>query len=321
MYLNPNENNIVYPMDNRLNNFNTVEQTQNNFYSEYITSNYINQIDNGNNLIQNNNQTNIFPQTTNQIKYTNQINYQNQLNNNTNINENVISYTLNNNNNLNYTQNDNGIYNIYNINNAQNDNGMNNINQYNLNNYYNQSNQINQNNIIVKNEEEEKTKPLDSNRNKIKQRTNEYNKLIPINKVKNNKNKSKVNKLKLNEEILLKNQKQSLNKDLDVKTHFDIEVTKEQYVFPYKKVLKIAIPLLSHYEMPVGYTYKSPLLSPDGQYLSCIASLSSIDVVYVWSIDDLYWFKFKFSMVKSKVDYVAFTPDSKFILIQIRNLF
>ena len=79
MYLNPNENNIAYPMYNRLNNFNTVEQTQNNFYSEYITSNYINQIDNGNNLIQNNNQTNIFPQTTNQIKYTNQINYQNQL--------------------------------------------------------------------------------------------------------------------------------------------------------------------------------------------------------------------------------------------------
>ena len=319
MYLNPNENNIAYPMDNRLNNFNTVEQTQNNFYSEYITSNNINQMDNGNNLIQNNNQTNIFPQTTNQIKYTNQINYQNQLNNNTNINENVISYTLNNNNNINYTQNDNGIYNIYNINNTQNDNGMNNINQYNQINYYNQSNQINQNNIIAKNEEEEKTKPLDSNRNKIKQRTNEYNKLIPINKVKNNKNKSKVNKLKLNEEILLKNQKQSLNKDLDVKTHFDIEVTKEQYVFPYKKVLKIAIPLLSHYEMPVGYTYKSPLLSPDGQYLSCIASLSSIDVVYVWSIDDLYWFKFKFSMVKSKVDYVAFTPDSKFILIIYRQ--
>ena len=134
------------------------------------------------------------------------------------------------------------------------------------------------------------------------------------NKNKKNNNISKVNQLKLNEQILLKNQKQSLNKDLDIKTHFDIEVTKERFLFNYKKVLKIAIPLLSHYEMPSDCEYKSPLLSPDGQYLSCIAKAST-DSVYVWDVDDLYWYKYKFSNSKNKIECVAFTPDSKSILI------
>ena len=71
--------------------------------------------------------------------------------------------------------------------------------------------------------------------------------------------------------------------------------------------------------MPTNCKYKSPLLSPDGQYLSCIVSLDDIDNVYVWNIEDLYWFKFKFSLVKSKVDYVTFTPDSKNILIIYRQ--
>ena len=296
MYLNPNENNIVYPIDNRLNYFNQESQTQNNLYSGYNVSNNAYQIYNGNNLTQNNIQPNIIPQSTNQVNYINDTYYQNQIYNYTDINGNGNS----------------NIINYNNINNAQNTNEINNINQN------NQINYINQNTNTVKTEEEKVT-PLDSDRNKIKKTPNDNNKLIPLNTIKSNKNKSKINKLKLNEQILLRNQKQSLNKDLDVKTHFDIEVTKEKYVFPYKRVLKIAIPLLSHYEMPADYNYKSPLLSPDGQYLSCIASLSSIDVVYVWNTDDLYWFKFKFSLVKSKVDYVAFTPDSKFILIIYRQ--
>ena len=118
----------------------------------------------------------------------------------------------------------------------------------------------------------------------------------------------------MNEQILLKNQKQSLNKDLDIKT---IEVTKERFLFNYKKVLKIAIPLLSHYEMPSDCEYKSPLLSPDGQYLSCIAKAST-DSVYVWDVDDLYWYKYKFSNSKNKIECVAFTPE---LLLQIPNQF
>ena len=293
MYLNPNDNKTIYPIYNKLNNLNLTEQEQNNLYSGYnISNNTYNISNNTNNLNKNKIQANIIPQTSNQISYMDQTHYQPQVNNYINSNENGISNAINNN---------------IKINNEVNKNGMNIVNQYNKVDY------INKNNIIKI--EEEKGKPMDTDRNKIRQSRSE-NRLFPLNA---NKKKSKVNKLKLNEEILLRNQKQSLNKDLDVKTHFDIEVTKEKYVFPYKKVLKIAIPLLSHYEMPTGCNYKSPLLSPDGQYLSCIASLSSLDVVYVWNIDNLYWFKFKFSVIKSKVDYVAFTPDSKCILVIYRQ--
>ena len=293
MYLNPNDNKTIYPIYNKLNNLNLTEQEQNNLYSGYnISNNTYNISNNTNNLNKNKIQANIIPQTNNQISYMDQTHYQPQVNNYINSNENGISNAINNN---------------IKINNEVNKNGMNIVNQYNKVDY------INKNNIIKI--EEEKGKPMDTDRNKIRQSRSE-NRLFPLNA---NKKKSKVNKLKLNEEILLRNQKQSLNKDLDVKTHFDIEVTKEKYVFPYKKVLKIAIPLLSHYEMPTGCNYKSPLLSPDGQYLSCIASLSSLDVVYVWNIDNLYWFKFKFSVIKSKVDYVAFTPDSKCILVIYRQ--
>ena len=293
MYLNPNDYKTIYPIYNKLNNLNLTEQEQNNLYSGYnISNNTYNISNNTNNLNKNKIQANIIPQTNNQISYMNQTHYQTQVENYINSNENGISNAINNN---------------ININNEVNKNGMNIVNQYNKVDY------INKNNIIKI--EEEKGKPMDTDRNKIRQSRSE-NRLFPLNA---NKKKSKVNKLKLNEEILLRNQKQSLNKDLDVKTHFDIEVTKEKYVFPYKKVLKIAIPLLSHYEMPTGCNYKSPLLSPDGQYLSCIASLSSLDVVYVWNIDNLYWFKFKFSVIKSKVDYVAFTPDSKCILVIYRQ--
>ena len=77
------------------------------------------------------------------------------------------------------------------------------------------------------------------------------------------------------------------------------------------------MPLLSHYEMPSNCEYKSPLLSQDGQYLSCIAR-SEFDIVYVWDLEDLYWYKYKFSS-NSKVDSVAFTPDSKSILIIYRQ--
>ena len=165
-----------------------------------------------------------------------------------------------------------------------------------------------------KNQEQED----DNNKEKLNS-TNKVNKNInkKLNNKKNDKN-SKINTLKLNEEILLRNQKQTLNKDLDIKTHYDIEVTKERFLFNYKKVLKIAIPLLSHYEMPSDYEYKSPLLSPDGQYLSCIAKAET-DIVFVWDLDDLYWYKYKFFIPKIKVDCVVFTPDSKSILVIYRK--
>ena len=175
----------------------------------------------------------------------------------------------------------------------------------------NNKNPIKKNNSTKSLSEKKSNLNLDANNNTNKKNNNNNNS--------GNKKKSNINKLKLNEEILLRNQKIELNKDLDIKAHFDIEVTKERFLFNYKKVLKIAMPLLSHYEMPSDCEYKSPLLSPDGQFLSCIARATDMDTVYVWDLDDLYWFKYNFSSPKSKVDCVAFTPDSKSILIIYRK--
>ena len=165
----------------------------------------------------------------------------------------------------------------------------------------------------IENKEDENQMPRDSNRNRLGRNKSYENSRSQFKSKSKSKKKNNVNQLRLNEQILLRNQRENLNKDLDIKSHFDIEVTQEQYLFNYKKVLKIAMPLLSHYEMPSDCEYKSPFLSPDGQFLSCIAK-SKIDTVFVWDLDDLYWYKYRFSS-NSKVGGVAFTPDSKSILV------
>ena len=306
--------------------YNNIYQLGNTSYSNYNildNNNYIINNENGNNynlsnnIYQNytnnygsitNNQIYDIPKINNQVYNTNnfkeynsinQTNYMNNTNGIYNTDQNIKSDYIN------YEVNMNGNNLIYDYTQMNNPNGI--TSEVIMNNNQNNNYQNLYNNKYIT---EEKGKPLDNEKKQLKKykSTNHLN-----------NNKSKIDKLKLNEEILLKNQKQSLNKDLDIKTHFEIEITKEPHYFPYKKVLKIAIPLLSHYEMPSEYEYTSPLLSPDGQYLSCIGSSSSVDNVYVWSIDDLYWFKFKFSLTQSKVDYVAFTPDSKNILIIYRQ--
>ena len=67
--------------------------------------------------------------------------------------------------------------------------------------------------------------------------------------------------------------------------------------------------------MPQDCVYKSPLLSPNGKYLSVI-SHGNGDFVYIWDMSDLYWYKYKFS--STCVDCVAFTPDSKSLIIVFR---
>ena len=101
-------------------------------------------------------------------------------------------------------------------------------------------------------------------------------------------------------------------RDFNIKKHFELSLIKEAYGFNYKKVHKVAMALLAHFEMPQDCEYKSPLLSSEGNYLACIAH-GTEDFVYVWDMSDLYWYKYKFS--SSNVDGIAFTPDSKFIII------
>ena len=168
----------------------------------------------------------------------------------------------------------------------------------------------------------DKQKPIlkkhNSSNFKVNKKINNNNSYTPRNNNRNSNKGLKIDNLALNEAILLKNQEQSANKDLDIKSHFDIEVTKERYLFDYKKVLKVAMPLLSHYEMPSEYDYRSPLLSQEGQYLSCIAK-SKIkdqeDIAFIWDTEDLYWYKHKFSIAKSKIDSIVFSPDSRAVLV------
>ena len=118
------------------------------------------------------------------------------------------------------------------------------------------------------------------------------------------------------EEILLQNEKEINKKDLDLKSHFDLTLIKDENEFFYKKVHKVSTPLLAHYEMPENLEYKSPILSPNEKYLACIGK-GDEDSVFVWEISDLYWYKYKFSY--SNVDCIAFTPNSKGIIIVYSN--
>ena len=118
------------------------------------------------------------------------------------------------------------------------------------------------------------------------------------------------------EKILLQNEKEVNKKDLDLKSHFDLTLIKDENEFFYKKVHKVSTPLLAHYEMPENLEYKSPILSPNEKYLACIGK-GDEDSVFVWEISDLYWYKYKFSY--SNVDCIAFTPNSKGIIIVYSN--
>ena len=129
---------------------------------------------------------------------------------------------------------------------------------------------------------------------------------------KKNTKKRGSNILTSDEKALLENERNNL---FNIKSHYDLVLIKEPNEFNYKKVLKAGIALLSHFEMPQNYIYKSPILSPNGKYLSCIAQ-GKEDFVYVWDVNDLYWYKYKFS--SSKVDGISFTPDSNSIIIVYR---
>ena len=132
---------------------------------------------------------------------------------------------------------------------------------------------------------------------------------------KNSEEKVSSNILTPDEKILLRNKDDSYEKDFNIKSHYDLTLIKEPFGFNYKKVHKVGIPLLAHFEMPQDCIYRSPLLSPNTKYLACIAH-GPEDFVYVWDINDLYWYKYKFS--SSRVDGISFTPDSNSIIIVYR---
>ena len=106
-----------------------------------------------------------------------------------------------------------------------------------------------------------------------------------------------------------------INKDFDFNTHYELEFKKEINIFPYNGIRKINLPLFGHLELPQEYNYTSPTLSPDMKYLACTARGSN-DIVFIWDTNNLYCFKFKYTALR--VDGVAFTPDSNFIIVAYR---
>ena len=159
--------------------------------------------------------------------------------------------------------------------------------------------------------------------NVLKGKNTEYQKYQQYQKNQQNLQNQEKKKKKMESNILTQDEKGLLNieksknifKDYNVKSQYDLTLIKEAFGFNYTKIHKTGVPLLSHFEMPQNYEYKSPILSDNGKYLSCIAH-GKEDLVYVWDVNDLYWYKYKYSA--SNVDGISFTPDSKSIIIIYR---
>ena len=189
------------------------------------------------------------------------------------------------------------------------------INKYSSNNLKN-SEKNNKSDLV----EEERAKLLDLKKSEnLKEleilRQKELAKLKERERELEEEKKAESNILTKDEKILLKNANENVNKtkDFDIQSHFGLTLIKEKFGFGYYKVHKIGTPLLSHFEMPQTFQYKSPLVSPNSKYLACIAK-GNEDFVYIWDINDLYWYKYKIAST-SPVDGICFSHDSKSIII------
>ena len=202
--------------------------------------------------------------------------------------------------------------------------------QSSISNQLNEGNQLIQSHPLNKNEEKqinspELMNPLETKilpppsipnlldlKNENEELKNEDN--LEINNILNNEEQN-VNLTK-DEKLLLKNEKYLTKKNIDIKSHFDLTLIKDENEFFYKKVHKVSTPLLAHYEMPENLEYKNPILSPNQKYIACIGK-GEEDSVFVWDTNDLYWYKYKYTY--SNVDCISFTPDSKSLIIVFCN--
>ena len=202
--------------------------------------------------------------------------------------------------------------------------------QSSISNQLNEGNQLIQSHPLNKNEEKqinspELMNPLETKilpppsipnlldlKNENEELKNEDN--LEINNILNNEEQN-VNLTK-DEKLLLKNEKYLTKKNIDIKSHFDLTLIKDENEFFYKKVHKVSTPLLAHYEMPENLEYKNPILSSNQKYIACIGK-GEEDSVFVWDTNDLYWYKYKYTY--SNVDCISFTPDSKSLIIVFCN--
>ena len=87
--------------------------------------------------------------------------------------------------------------------------------------------------------------------------------------------------------------------------------------FNYTSIYQESIGLFLHQEVPEGYNFIDPRLSPNEKYLSIIGKGDYNDIVLIYNIDNLLEYKFIYKEVK--IFGVDFAPDSRSFVIIYKN--
>ena len=88
--------------------------------------------------------------------------------------------------------------------------------------------------------------------------------------------------------------------------------------FNYTSIYQESVGLFLHQEVPQGYNYIEPRLSPNEKFLSVIGEGDYSDIVLIYDIDNLIEYKFIYDE-KKKVFGVDFAPDSRSFIIIYKN--
>ena len=88
--------------------------------------------------------------------------------------------------------------------------------------------------------------------------------------------------------------------------------------FNYTSIYQESIGLFLHQEVPQGYNFIEPRLSPNEKYLSIIGKGDYNDIVLIYDIDNLFEYKLMYKEVK--IFGVDFAPDSRSFVIIYKNL-
>ena len=88
--------------------------------------------------------------------------------------------------------------------------------------------------------------------------------------------------------------------------------------FNYTSIYQESVGLFLHQEVPQGYNYIEPRLSPNEKFLSVIGEGDYSDIVLIYDIDNLIEYKYIYDE-KKKVFGVDFAPDSRSFIIIYKN--
>ena len=102
--------------------------------------------------------------------------------------------------------------------------------------------------------------------------------------------------------------------DLDLEKHYEITLNTNSELYKYNSCQTENIPLFGHQELPQQHKFIEPRLSNDEQYLSSIAKGENFDYVYIWKVNNLDSYLYKYD-AKGKIEGVEFAPNNKSFII------